>query len=83
MGIASSRGCFPAAMPMSAAAIRFPAGLALRRAVLNRMNAGRVVPDPGALATPYCPSNLAGYVVNDAGPNDPPRYIDAPGVRVI
>ena len=62
---------------------RFPAGLALRRSVLNRMNAGPVVPDPGALATPYCPSNLAACVVNDAGPNDPPRYIAAPGVRVI
>ncbi|HTW50601.1 MAG TPA: DUF2235 domain-containing protein [Stellaceae bacterium] len=53
-------------------------GQALHQAVLDRMNAGAVFPDPSALETPYCPSNLSSYVVSTAG-----RFGAAPGVRVI
>jgi hypothetical protein len=40
----------------------FPPALSLARSVLSRMAGGNVVPDPGALACFYDPSNLTGYI---------------------
>lgn len=41
---------------------QLPPGLGLSRSVIDRINAPPVMPDPGALATPYRPSNIAAYL---------------------
>jgi len=50
-----------AALPRHSRAL--PAGLGLCKSVIDRINAGPVVPDPTALATPYRPANIASYLV--------------------
>jgi uncharacterized protein (DUF2235 family) len=50
------------------------AGLALSQAVLDRVNAGPVVPDPGASWIAYAPTNITAYLNGNAA---------APGVTVV
>ncbi|HEY1983187.1 MAG TPA: DUF2235 domain-containing protein [Xanthobacteraceae bacterium] len=40
----------------------FPAGLALRRSVLDRINAGLVLAEPGSTPAKYNPANLTAYI---------------------
>ncbi|HLH94234.1 MAG TPA: DUF2235 domain-containing protein [Xanthobacteraceae bacterium] len=52
----------------------FPAGLSLAQCVLDRMTAGAVCAAPGAVAGPYGPTNLSGYLAGSAA---------APGIAVV
>lgn len=49
-----------AALPRDART--FPTGLGLSKSVIDRLNAGPVIPDPGAPAAPYRPTNIASYL---------------------
>jgi hypothetical protein len=42
----------------------FPTGLCLAKFVLNRMQSGPVIANPGSPARDYAPTNLGGYVIN-------------------
>jgi uncharacterized protein (DUF2235 family) len=51
-----------------------PAGLGVSKSVIDRINASRVQPDPGAPAAPYRPTNLGQYIDGEGA---------SPGVQVI
>jgi glutathione S-transferase len=44
----------------------FPAGLAISRCAVDRLAYGSVCAFPGALAAAWCPTNLSGYLVDNA-----------------
>ena len=52
----------------------FPAGYSLSKFVVDRMNAGPVISNPGAVPTLYTPGNLGAYLVGSA---------PAPGVVLV
>jgi len=51
-----------------------PPGLGLSRSVIERINAGPVIPQPGVIPTPYRPVNIGPYLNG----NQP-----APGVNPV
>jgi uncharacterized protein (DUF2235 family) len=52
----------------------FPGGLALSQALIDRLGAGAVVPDPAETPCPYRPANLVTYLAGN---------VAAPGVMVV
>jgi hypothetical protein len=64
----------PPWLALPRAARNLPPGLVLSQAVIDRINAGPVVPDPAASPIPYAPTNIVSYLNGK---------VAAPGVNVV